>query len=169
MLGIDAAEENMRSFPARLVAQALTEPGLPVFDPALANTPFDWKNADVSPAAIAATRYGMRVVTAEQSFKDLELDQANVAFTRGTSFNPVTLKNQPGGVDSLVTLLGNVAGVTLSDEQRTTLHTLIDALPEHATMADLIRAVKTAEAAQLGIPLEHYDALAPLFDALLKK
>ncbi|NRC34066.1 hypothetical protein HB746_34415 [Pseudomonas aeruginosa] len=66
----------------------------------------------------------------------------------------------------LVDFLEQLGEVSLDSEQRKALRVVVDDLPEGASMRDLIEALKAKEAAELGISLEQYEALTPLFRAL---
>ncbi|MEX3557156.1 MAG: hypothetical protein VB135_01590 [Burkholderia sp.] len=83
-----------------------------------------------------------------------------------TSLNPVTeAVKTPEGIEWLVEFLPQAAGVAVDDDKKAALRTIIEGLPEGATLATLINQIKFHEAEQLGIKPEHYDALAPLFGA----
>ncbi|ELP8114098.1 hypothetical protein Xmlh_13105 [Xanthomonas axonopodis pv. melhusii] len=82
------------------------------------------------------------------------------------TFNPLSCRAEPGGVEWLVDFMSELAGVPLTDTKKSTLRTLIEGLPAGASLASLISAVKASEARELGISLDQYDALAPLFEAL---
>ncbi|HBO5514607.1 TPA: hypothetical protein L4559_003502 [Pseudomonas aeruginosa] len=66
----------------------------------------------------------------------------------------------------LVDFLEQLGEVSLDSEQRQALHAVLEDLPQGASMRDLIEALKAKEAAELGISLEQYEALTPLFRAL---
>ncbi|MGG2621670.1 hypothetical protein [Pseudomonas aeruginosa] len=66
----------------------------------------------------------------------------------------------------LVDFLEQLGEVSLDSEQRQALHAVVEDLPQGASMRDLIEALKAKEAAELGISLEQYEALTPLFRAL---
>ncbi|HHK0379417.1 TPA: hypothetical protein ACQQJB_003591 [Pseudomonas aeruginosa] len=66
----------------------------------------------------------------------------------------------------LVDFLEQLGEVSLDSEQRQAVHAVVEDLPEGASMHDLIEALKVKEAAELGISVEQYEALTPLFRAL---
>ncbi|HCE7248667.1 TPA: hypothetical protein NHR53_006675 [Pseudomonas aeruginosa] len=68
--------------------------------------------------------------------------------------------------DHLVELLEQIGETALDGDQKHALRAVIADLPHHATMRDLIEVLKAKEAEELGITLEQYEALAPLFLAL---
>lgn len=84
-----------------------------------------------------------------------------------STFNVMDAKNTPDGVDFLVRILPQAAGVELDDEQTADLRGLIEALPAGASLASLIHSIKEHDAGRLGLNVQQYEALAPLFEALL--
>lgn len=82
------------------------------------------------------------------------------------SFNPLSCRAVPGGVDWLVDFLSQLAGMPLTDTKKDALRELIEGLPTGASLGSLISAVKASEAREMGISVDQYDALAPLFEAL---
>lgn len=92
------------------------------------------------------------------------------ATAASTTFNPITeAVKTPEGIQWLVEFLSEVAGVSLDDDRKAALKTIIEGLPEGATLATLINQVQIYEAEQLGIKPEHYTALAPLFEAFARE
>jgi hypothetical protein len=63
--------------------------------------------------------------------------------------------------------LASLPGVKLAPERRDALVTLLRSMPPGTTMSGVIDRIKKHEAEQLGISPENYDALAPLFEALM--
>jgi hypothetical protein len=76
-----------------------------------------------------------------------------------TKFDPLTAARTESVF--MLQLLEQASGVTLGDEQKQTFLTVLSDLPEGATVLDLLDAI-------LGVPPEHYEPLAPLFNALQK-
>lgn len=89
-----------------------------------------------------------------------------IDLTQGESIALNPLKVGREAPELLVDLLEKIGEVTLDEEQKLALRAVIAALPNEATMRDLIGALKTKEAADMGITLEQYEALTPLFLAL---
>jgi len=80
------------------------------------------------------------------------------------SLNPVEAgRTEP---EYLINLLEQIGEVTLDTEQRQALQGVVADLSDGASMRDLLEALKAKEAAELGISLEQYEALTPLFLAL---
>lgn len=88
----------------------------------------------------------------------------------------ITLQGQPMAMNPLesgrsapefiLDFILQLGETTLEKAQRQALLEVIKGLPEGASLRDLIEALKVKEAAELGISLEQYEALTPLFRAL---
>lgn len=89
-----------------------------------------------------------------------------IDLSQGESITLNPLEMGRAAPELLVDLLGQIGEVVLDEEQKLALRAVIVALPNEATMRDLIEALKAKEAAELGITLEQYEALTPLFLAL---
>lgn len=85
---------------------------------------------------------------------------------KGESFTLNPLEGSREAPDLLVNLIAQIGEVVLDAEQKLALREVIVGLPHGATMLDLIAVLKAKEAAELGISLEQYEALTPLFLAL---
>lgn len=79
-------------------------------------------------------------------------------------FNPLAMAKE--NADFIVEFLGRMPGVKLSESKKKVLLSIVESLPDGASMHTLLDAIKAQEAAELGITVEQYDALGPLFEAL---
>ncbi|EBM5962866.1 TPA: hypothetical protein ACIVGF_002891 [Salmonella enterica subsp. enterica serovar 16:l,v:-] len=75
------------------------------------------------------------------------------------TFNPVDVRKETGGVEYLANLVITMSGVEVDDARKETLKNIIMALPDGATLATLVKAIKENEAEQLGVSPEIYETL----------
>lgn len=82
---------------------------------------------------------------------------------------PISLNPLDAGLsapESVVRMIELMSQKTLDPVQEQAMLALVTALPKGATMRDLIQAIKEKESADLGITVDQYDALSPLFGVL---
>ncbi|MGG5276361.1 hypothetical protein [Pseudomonas syringae pv. coryli] len=80
------------------------------------------------------------------------------------AFNPLVFARR--APEFLVQFLESCTGVKLGEKPKQALFTILEDLPDNASMLDLMKAITAHEAASLGLSVDQYEALSPLFAAL---
>lgn len=84
---------------------------------------------------------------------------------KNNTFNPMALNNAENE-DFLINLFTQTADVNVNDNEREELKKILSSLPEGATVATLIKEIRTKEAEKFGVKPEHFESLMPLLKAL---
>lgn len=82
------------------------------------------------------------------------------------SFNLIALRDELNGIDRVIDVLLLATGLKINEANRLSIKTVVAGLPKEATMKELIDAINTHGAEQLGISRPAYDEIIPFIEAL---